>query len=72
MELLIDDHLKYQQEHRQLLTVQVVLTDRLDKLAGTVETVTKNLTQAVASLAEAQRYTDRRLNALIHVPQQPN
>ncbi len=63
MELLMDDHLKFQQEHRQLLTAQVLLTDRVEKLADTVETTV----QAIASLAETQKHTDERLNALIHV-----
>ena len=29
MALLIDDHVKFQEEHKQLLTAQVVLTGRL-------------------------------------------
>jgi hypothetical protein len=33
MELLIDDHLQFQQEHKQLLTAQVLLTDEVRKLA---------------------------------------
>jgi len=56
MELLIDEHMKFTQEHKQLLTAQVILTDRLDRLTVTVR-----------ELAEAQRHTDDRLNALIHV-----
>ena len=31
MALLIDDHLKFSDEHKLLLTAQVVLTDRLDR-----------------------------------------
>jgi hypothetical protein len=56
MELLIDDHLKFQDEHKQLLVAQVVLTDRVDKNA-----------KAIAELTEAQKHTDERLNALIAV-----
>ena len=56
MGLLIDGHLKFQEEHKQLLTAQVVLTDRLDRLAQTVKEIT-----------EAQKHTDERLNALIAV-----
>ena len=56
MELLIDDHVKFQDEHKQLLIAQVVLTDRVD-------TLTKNVT----ALAEAQKHTDERLNALITI-----
>ncbi|MSV34985.1 MAG: hypothetical protein EXQ47_05225 [Bryobacterales bacterium] len=39
MALLIDDHVQFQQEHKQLLTAQVVLTDRLDRLAQTVKDI---------------------------------
>jgi hypothetical protein len=56
MELLIEEHMKFTQEHKQLLTAQVILTDRLDQLTVTVR-----------ELAEAQRHTDDRLNALIHI-----
>lgn len=56
MQLLIEDHLKFRDDLRQLLTAQVLLTDRVDKLAITVQ-----------ELAESQKHTDDRLNALIHV-----
>lgn len=63
LEMLIADHVRFQeehdrfqQEHRQLLTAQVVLTDRIDRLTITV-----------AQLAEQQKATDERLNALISV-----
>ena len=56
MQLLIEDHLKFRDDLRQLLTAQVVLTDRVDKLAVTVQ-----------ELAESQAHTNDRLNALIHV-----
>lgn len=56
MELLIDDRVKFQEEHKLLLTAQVVLTDRVDRL-----------TKDVTELTTAQRYTDERLNALITI-----
>jgi len=56
MELLIDDRLKFSDEHKLLLKAQVVLTDRVDKLALTVR-----------ELTGAQKRNDDRLNALIHV-----
>jgi len=56
MGLLIEDHVKFQEEHKLLLTAQVVLTDRLDRLAKTVK-----------DLAEAQKSTEERLNALINI-----
>ena len=60
MGLLIEDHVKFQEEHKLLLTAQVVLTDRVDRLAQTLDT-------AVRELSEAQKHTDERLNALIAV-----
>jgi hypothetical protein len=56
LELLIADHEQFRVEHKQLLTAQVVLTDRVDRLAQTMQ-----------ELAEAQKHTDERLNALIRV-----
>jgi peptidoglycan hydrolase CwlO-like protein len=38
MELLIDDHLKFRDEHKSLLTSQVLLTDQMGKLVGTMGT----------------------------------
>ena len=32
VEVLIDDHIKFSDEHKKLLIAQVVLTDRLDRL----------------------------------------
>ncbi len=60
MELLIDDHVKIVDEHKQLLIAQVVLTDRVDKLAQTLDT-------AVRELKDSQKHIDERMNALISV-----
>ncbi len=60
MGLLVEDHVKFQEEHKLLLTAQVLLTDRLDRLAQTLDT-------AVRELSESQKHTDERLNALIAV-----
>ena len=49
IEALATSHADFEQEHRRLLTAQVLLTDEVRKLA------------------EAQRHTDERLNALIAV-----
>jgi len=56
MELLIQDHLAFRDEHRQLLTAQVVLTDRVDKLG-----------QRVDKLVENSQRSDERMDALIAV-----
>ena len=65
MSLLVDDHLKFQEEHKQLLTAQVVLTDRLDRLAQTVKDFAAAQAEAQKNQTEALRSTDERLNALI-------
>jgi hypothetical protein len=60
MALLIEDHVRFDDEHKRLLTAQVVLTDRVDKVAITLDT-------AIKELSASQRHTDDRLNALIAV-----
>jgi hypothetical protein len=49
IEVLTNRHIDFEEEHKQLLTAQVLLTDEMRKLA------------------ESQRHTDQRLNALIGV-----
>jgi hypothetical protein len=56
MALLIDDHVQFREEHKRLLTSQVLLTDEMRKLAES-----QRLTD------EQSRHTDERLNALIAV-----
>lgn len=77
MELLINDHLKFQDEHKSLLTSQILLTDQVDKMAGTMGTFGKTmgtfaetmlkLAESQKELSEAQKHTDERMNALIAV-----
>lgn len=70
MELLIQDHLAFRDEHRQfrddlrqLLIAQVVLTDRVDKLAQHVD----KLDLRMEKLAESSQRSDERMDALIAV-----
>jgi hypothetical protein len=49
MALLIEDHVRFSDEHKRLLTAQVLLTEK------------------VTQLADAQKHTDDRLNALITI-----
>jgi hypothetical protein len=56
LEMLINDHVQFREEHKTLLSAQVVLTDNMAKLAI-----------AQKELAEAQKHTDERLNALIEI-----
>ena len=60
MAFLIEDHVRFSDEHKQLLTSQILLTDRVDQLARTLDT-------AIQELSAAQKHTDERLNALISV-----
>jgi hypothetical protein len=53
MALMREAHEQFQVEHKQLLTAQVVLTDRLDRF--------------IKETAEAGKHTDERLNALITI-----
>ena len=53
LELFLDHHVQFREEHKLLLTAQVILTDRLGQLTKTV--------------AENAQATDEKLNALIHV-----
>jgi ABC-type transporter Mla subunit MlaD len=54
MELLIDDHLKFSDEHKRLLTAQVLQDNRIDKLV-----------ESLKELAEAQADTRERLDTLL-------
>jgi len=56
MALLIEDHVQFREEHKQLLTAQVLLTGKMAEL-----------TEAQKQLTEAQKHTDERLNALITI-----
>ena len=63
LELLIDDHVQFREEHKHLLTAQVILTDTMDKLGKRVDQL------AAAQLKSETRidHTDATLNALIAV-----
>ena len=67
LELLIDDHVQFREEHKLLLTAQVVLTDRLDRLAQTVAQSKKDSDERLKATDERLRATDERLNALITI-----
>ncbi len=63
MALLIEDHVRFSAEHKQLITAQILLTDRVDKLGVRLDTTIT----AIQELTSSQRHTDDRLNALIAV-----
>jgi len=54
VEVLANEHILFAEEHKRLLTAQVLLTDGLDKL--------KN---RVGELAQAQAHTDESLGILM-------
>ena len=60
VEVLVNEHLKFEEEHRHLLKAQVVLTDRVDKLAVTLDAYAKRADDRASA-------TDDRLNALIQM-----
>lgn len=56
VEVLVNRHLEFEEEHKRLLTAQVVLTDRMDRLDRRLE-----------RLAELQAEGAQRLNVLISI-----
>ena len=63
LEMLVNEHIQFHEEHRQLLKAQVLLYDATQKLAqAQTDTNTK-----LAELAAAQKHTDENLAALINV-----
>lgn len=67
LELLIDDHVQFREQHKQLLTSQVLLTDRLDKLTQTVAEAQKQNEERFRQTEERFKQTDDRLNTLISI-----
>jgi hypothetical protein len=60
-QLLIANHLTFEDEHKKLLTAQVVLTDRLDRLTDRLD----RLAVSVQELRDSGKHSDDRLKALI-------
>ena len=58
MEMLVEDHVRFQEEHKQLLTAQIVLSDRVDKHA-------QGVLELRESQKESQKHTDVRFKAPI-------
>ena len=54
LEVLVNEHIQFHEEHRQLLKAQVLLYDATQKLA-----------EAHTELAAARKHTDENLAALI-------
>jgi cation transport regulator ChaC len=61
--VLVNEHIQFHEEHRQLLKAQVLLYDATQKLAQAQTDANTKL----AELAAAQKPTDQNLAALINV-----
>jgi hypothetical protein len=55
MELLIQNHLAFRDDLGQLLTAQVVLTDRVDKLAQNAEHTNERMNALIAVVDDVVR-----------------
>ena len=67
LELLIADHELFREEHKALLTTQVMLTDNLNKLAEVQRKSDERWSELSRQLDERFAATDERINALITV-----
>ena len=63
LEVLVNEHIQFGEEHRQLLKAQVLLYDSVQQLSE----AQKATEQKLAALAAAQQHTDERMAALIAV-----
>jgi hypothetical protein len=81
LHVLINEHIDFREEHRELLKAQVVLYDSVQKLADAQRKTEEKLTEVATrheELTVAQRNADDRMAALIltvddiirHRPQQ--
>jgi hypothetical protein len=70
LEVLVNDHIQFHEEPRQLLKAQVLLYDTVQKLTEAQASFDQRLATLVTSqaqLAAAQQHTDENLAALINV-----
>ncbi len=59
LEVLVNRHLEFEQEHKQLLTAQVVLTDRVDKITELQLETTEKLNALISIVDEFIRNRPR-------------
>jgi hypothetical protein len=65
LELLVDDHVQFREEHKQLLTAQVVLTDRVDRLTDRLDRFIDAAAKAHLRIEEKFAELTDKLNGLI-------
>lgn len=65
VEVLANKHIQFAEEHKRLLTAQVVLTDRVDKLVEHMDDGFHRVDERPAKLADAQVQTEERLSVLM-------
>lgn len=63
VEVLFNRHLEFEEEHKRLLTAQVVLNDQLQRLTDRVDRLDMRLDR----IAEIQADSTQKLNALIAI-----
>jgi len=71
LELMLDDHIQFREEHKQLLASQVLLTgslerlsERVDKLTAHVDKLTADVDKLTANVTLMQDTFDARLKRL--------
>jgi hypothetical protein len=67
VEVLTNEHIQFAEEHKRLLTAQVVLTDRLDKLAQAQVRTDEQLRQTDQRLRQTKEEMDERIGVLIRM-----
>jgi hypothetical protein len=67
LEVLVNEHIQFHEEHRHLLKAQVILYDTTQKLAEALAQSQTATNAKLAELAAAQKHTDENLAALINV-----
>jgi retron-type reverse transcriptase len=67
MELLIDDHPKFSDEHNLLLKAQVLLTEAQKRTEQQLQGFTATTEKAFAELREAHKQTEESMTALIRI-----
>ncbi len=66
LELLLDDHVQFREEHKHLLAAQVLLTGSLDRLTERVDRLTERVDKLTADVGLMRENFDIRLKRLEH------